>query len=409
VLGTNDIDYRSRVHSAEEAQFLEHWVRDTSHVTYADLETASTVVLVGLEPEDEAATVFLRLRKRARAGRRTVAVASHRTRGLAKLNADLIQTVPGQEAAAIAALELDRDAVLLLGERLAGVPGAFSAALAHEASPRIGWIPRRAGDRTAAEAGCLPNHGGANGRDTSAILAAAASGQLGALVVGGVEVDDLPDPATARKALAKAFVVSLEVRASDVTAVADVVLPVAPPVEKAGSYVSWDGNRRPFPRVLDTTAMPDVRVLAGVAEELGKPLGFRTVEEARAAMKPEAEVEFGAPTVAPVPPATLASNRVVLSTWKQLIDDGRCQDGQPEYRATARAAVLKANAATLAAAGLESGATATITVGDGSASFPAEVDETMVDGVVWAPTNNGHHLGALGMSHGSVVTLGSAS
>ena len=33
--------------------------------TYADLETAATVVLAGLEPEDEAGTIFLRLRKAA--------------------------------------------------------------------------------------------------------------------------------------------------------------------------------------------------------------------------------------------------------------------------------------------------------------------------------------------------------
>jgi NADH-quinone oxidoreductase subunit G len=407
-LGTNDIDHRARVHSDEEAQFLQHRVLDIAHVGYADLESASTVVLVGLEPEDEAATVFLRLRKRARAGRRTVAIASHVTRGLAKLDAELVQTVPGQEAAAIAALDLDADALLLVGERLAGVAGAFSAALAHPANPRIGWIPRRVGDRTAAEAGCLPNHGGANGRDTSAILAAAAAGQIGALVVGGVEVDDLPDPVTARSALAKAFVISLDVRAREVAAAANVVLPVAPAVEKAGSYVSWDGNHRFFPRVLDTTAMPDVRVLAGIAEELGKPLGFRTVDEARAAMSAAGGAAAEAPIVTPAPAPTLTSNQVILSTWKQLIDDGRSQDGQDAYRATARPAVLKANAATLAAAGVEPGGVAVITTSAGSASFPAEVAD-LPDGVVWAPTNNGQHLGALGMSHGSVVTLGGAS
>ncbi|WP_037136097.1 hypothetical protein, partial [Prescottella defluvii] len=33
----------------------------------------------------------------------------------------------------------------------------------------------------------------APGRDTAAILAAAASGDLGGLLVGGVELDDLPD------------------------------------------------------------------------------------------------------------------------------------------------------------------------------------------------------------------------
>jgi NADH-quinone oxidoreductase subunit G len=409
-LGTNDIDYRARVHSDEEAQFLQHWVLDMAHVGYQDLERASVVAIAGLELEDEAATVFLQLRKRARAGSRIVAIASHLTRGLHKLGAELIPTVPGQEAAAIAALDLDGDAVLLLGERLAGVPGAFTAAL--KQNGRIGWIPRRAGDRTAAEGGCLPNHGGADGRDTTAILAAAASGQIDALVVGGVEVNDLPDPTTARYALDKAFVVSLEVRASEVTAVADVVLPVAPPVEKAGSFVSWDGNRRSFPRVLETQALTDARVLRGIADELGNPPRAALAGGAPTAgpvlSSDELEHEFGTPSVAPAPPPTLKSGQVVLSTWKQLIDDGRCQDGQPEYRATARPAVLLASAATLAAAGIEPGGTAVIGTSAGSASFRAVVDDTMVDGVVWAPTNNGQHLGALGMHHRSVVTLGAA-
>ena len=403
VLGTDDIDYRSRVHSAEEAQFLQHWVLDMAHVGYqGDFERASTVVLAGIDLEDEAATVFLQMRKRARHGGRIVAIASHLSRGLAKLNAELIATAPGQEAEAIAALELDGDSILLVGERLAAVPGAFSSALAHLANPRIGWIPRRAGDRTAAEAGCLPNHGGTSGRDTTEILAAAASGKIGALVVGGVELSDLPDPATARQAFERAFVVSLEVRESEITALADVVLPVAPPVEKSGSYVGWDGNHRSFPRVLETSAVPDARVLRGIADELGKPL-------ATVPSQGEAEHDFRAPTVETPTAPVLKSGQAVLSTWKQLIDDGRCQDGQPEYRATARPAVLKASAATLAEAGIEPGQTAVISSPVGSASFPAVVDDTMIDGVVWAPTNNGQHLGALGMHHGSVVTLGGES
>ena len=54
-LGTNDIDFRSRPHSAEEAQFLAARVagRDLG-VTYDDLERANAVVLLGLEPEEEA-------------------------------------------------------------------------------------------------------------------------------------------------------------------------------------------------------------------------------------------------------------------------------------------------------------------------------------------------------------------
>src|SRR5690606_42125313 len=62
----------------------------------------------------------------------------------------------------------------------------------------------------------------------------AAGGELQALLVAGVEVADLPDPARAREALSEVgFVVSLELRPSEVTERADVVLPVAAVAEKA--------------------------------------------------------------------------------------------------------------------------------------------------------------------------------
>ncbi len=63
VLGTNDIDFRARAHSAEEADFLGRVAGAGLGVTYADLEMAPAVLLVGLEPEEEAPMVFLRLRK----------------------------------------------------------------------------------------------------------------------------------------------------------------------------------------------------------------------------------------------------------------------------------------------------------------------------------------------------------
>ena len=64
VLGTNNIDFRARQHSAEEADFLAHAVAGTERgVTFTDLESASSVLLVCLEPEEEAGMIFLRLRK----------------------------------------------------------------------------------------------------------------------------------------------------------------------------------------------------------------------------------------------------------------------------------------------------------------------------------------------------------
>src|SRR5699024_10044118 len=131
-LGTNDVDFRARAHSAEEADFLGHHVAGTAmDVTYADLEHAGHVLLAGFEPEEEAGTIFLRLRKGMLAGTVSVStIAPYETRGSTKMRAQLIQTDPGAEAAALSALTRGEPAdvaealkgeraVILVGERLA--------------------------------------------------------------------------------------------------------------------------------------------------------------------------------------------------------------------------------------------------------------------------------------------------
>jgi NADH-quinone oxidoreductase subunit G len=446
VLGTNDIDFRSRAHSAEEAAFLASHVAATQGVvSFADLERATTVVLVGLEPEDENGSIFLRLRKASRTKDvKVVSIASHTTRGLTKMSGELIRTTPGDEPDALAALDLPAGAIILVGERLATVAGGFSAAVAaaDRSGARLAWVPRRAGDRGAVETGCLPTllPGGrplddaearadlaaawgvasipaSPGRDTTAMLAAAAAGTLRALLVGGVEIDDLPDPAGARAGLAAAdFVVSLEVRHSDVTALADVVLPIAPVVEKPGMFVNWEGRVRTFDVVLDQPgSLTDIRVLAGIAEEMGTSLGFRTVAAARRAMT-ELGPWDGTRARLPDPgegavsrPEAGTRGTVVLDTWRLLIDDGRGQDGQEQLKATARPPVLRASAATLKAFDVDPGELATISTDRGSVTLPSQVAD-LPDGVVWAPANSGVSLrAALGAGSGDRVVLSTGS
>src|SRR5262249_45945593 len=62
-LGTNDVDARTRPVSAEEADFIASSVAGTtpSHLSFADLEKAPAVLLVGFEPEEESPIVYLRL------------------------------------------------------------------------------------------------------------------------------------------------------------------------------------------------------------------------------------------------------------------------------------------------------------------------------------------------------------
>ena len=437
-LDTNDIDFRSRPLSAEETGFLGRHVALSQGVTYAALEAASTVLLVGLEPEDEAGTIFLRLRKAASSGTAVLSVATHSSRGLTKMSGRLLPTAPGAEAQALAELPadvpLDSAGVILVGERLATSPGALTAAadLAARTGAALAWVPRRAGDRGAVETGCLPTllPGGRpvadaaarvdiatawgvaglpaqEGRDADAIVAAAAKGKLG-LVVGGVDPDDTADPAAFRKALDKAgFVVALELRETDVTRAADVVFPVAPVTDKAGTFVTWEGRLRPFGRVFDhnPSSLPDLRVLAGIAEELERPLGFRTVAEVRTEWEQLGPWDGGRPefNAAAAAAAGEATETVALATWKQMIDLGSMQDGEEHLRATARPPVARLSPTTYAGLGSEQ---VTITGDRGEVTLPAEPADDMVDGVVWVPANSfGDGVLADLASPGSRVTV----
>ena len=454
VLDTNDIDFRSRPHSGEEAEFLAHAVAGTGlGVTYADLEAAPAVLLAGIEPEEESPIVFLRLRKAVGAGRlRVHAVAPWATRGLAKLSGQLIPAAPGTEAEVLEAIAahhgdvaevagaLRQDgAVILVGERLAGVPGALSAALrlAAATGARLAWIPRRAGERGALDAGALPGllPGGrlvadpaarvdvaavwevaglpaGPGRQAGEILEAAADGGLGGLVVGGVEPDDLPDPARALAGLDAAFVVSLEVRASAVTQRADVVLPVAPAQEKAGTFVDWEGRSRPFPAAIDSNAMPDYRALDALADELGVELRLRGLDRVRDEL---AELGGWEGRRAPAPatpmeqPEQPLPGQAVLAGWRLLLDAGRLQDGEPYLAGTAHRPVARMSAATAAEAGVTGGGAVRLTGPSGSVTLPVRVT-AMPDRVVWAPMNSaGCALHAdLGAGVGAVVRIGPA-
>jgi NADH-quinone oxidoreductase subunit G len=103
VLGTNNVDFRARPHSDEEADFLVNAVAGSGlGVTFADLENASNVLLVAFEPEEEAGALFLRLRKAYRKkGLATWTIAPFLSNGARKLGAALVGCVPGMEASVL--------------------------------------------------------------------------------------------------------------------------------------------------------------------------------------------------------------------------------------------------------------------------------------------------------------------
>ena len=456
-LGTDDIDFRARPHSAEERDFLAARVAGRYlETTYDDIESAPAVLLVGFEPEEESPIVFLRLRKAVVQHQQQVfSVAPFATPGSAKLSARLLPAVPGAEAqvlGAIAARSNDLDdsgvlaaealrnpgSVILVGERLGTVPGGLSAVanLASVTGAKLAWVPRRAGDRGALEAGCLPGllpggrplsdasareqvttvWGGGDlpttpGRDGDAIVAAAAAGEI-ALVVGGVDPEDLTDPKLALEALENApFVVSLELRDSEVTDRADVVLPVAAAVAKSGSYLDWEGRVRLFDATLEQTgALPDARVLDWIAEAMGVTLGTPNAAAVQAEIQ-----QLGAwsgnrpgdPQQSPGRVEAPAGGSAVLATWHLLLDDGRLQDGEPYLAGTRKPSTARLSPTTAKEIGVSDGGPVTVRTDKGEVTLPVAVTAEMADGVVWLPTRSpGSHVrSALGASAGDVVRI----
>jgi NADH-quinone oxidoreductase subunit G len=447
-LRTNDIDFRARAHSDEELDFLGGRVAGTTPengVTFAALEKAPTVLCVAFEPEEEAPIVFLRLRKAARKrSTKIVHLGQWNTPSVRKTSGELLACAPGGESAAIdglaehapdlhAALSQE-GSVVLVGERAAEVPGLFAAL--HELSERTGakiaWIPRRAGERGALEAGAAPTllPGGRlvadaaaraevesdwgvtlpaePGRDTTGILAAAADGSLGGLVFGGVDPNDLPDPELALRALSRAdFIVSLELRPSGVTEHADVVLPIAPDVEKSGSYLNWEGRRRAFDTTLENTgALPDCRVLDTLAVEMNADLFTQTPAAAYAnlAHLPPTAVKatFTALDAVKVAFTALQPGEARLATWRQLLDRGSLQAGEPHLAGTARKAVARVSAATAQ----KLGDSVTVSTERGAITVPLEVAD-LPEGVVWLPANSDGSTvrPSLGVGHGAVVSI----
>ena len=441
-LETNDIDFRNRVNSAEEQDFLGSVVAGSAGtITYADLEKAQNVLLVNFEPEEESPIVFLRLRKAAEKGKINItAIAPYLSRGLEKINAEVVATKPGDEAKVLRGLEIAQDSIILVGERAAATEGTLSAVIevAEKTNSKLSWIPRRAGERGAVEVGALPNLlpgarpvtessarsevgaiWGVNGseipskpgRNHAEIIQAAINGELKALVIAGLDVLDAPDPQALGQAINSVdFVVTLGIQENSLTRYANVSLPVAPVTEKSGTFINWEGRPRPFGRAITSTnALTDARVLAMIAESLGLDFGLQTIEELRQELS-----SFGSwngnklvkPTVAPKGAAKTSVGNAILSTWNLLLDDGALQKGEEHLAGTQRPVVAHMSEKTATDNKLENGEKVNISNSRGSITIKLEIIE-MVNDVVWIPSNSHDSKvkSKLGAKEGDVVTI----
>ena len=410
-LNTNNIDFRARSHSSEELDFL---ASASLNATYKDIDKADQVVLISFEPEDESPIVFLRIYKQThKRAIKVTSIAPFASRGTQKLNAKLIKTATGNEVAAISALSgLTAKSVVLVGERAAETTGALSAVikLVNDSGAKLGWIPRRAGEKGAIAAGALPNllPGNRPISDASARVDIATAwsidslpseigmssteiinSDLQAVLIGGVDPMDIS--ADAKVKLAKKFVVSLEIRQSDITDIASVVLPVAAVVEKSGSFMDWQGSARNFEAAVEQSLnRSDVRILSMLADEIGKPINLATVKSARNELESIGNWDGSKNSMKPVAATSAinpSSDEAVLNSWRNLLDKGSMQDGEDNLAGTARKSVVVISPARAKSLSVSENDLVRVSNDYGAITLPCSIND-IEDSSVWLPRNS---------------------
>ncbi len=438
VLGSDNIDFRARAGSTEEAEFLvAHVAGKTLEITYADVESASQVVLVGFEPEDESPILFLRLRKGAKKGVTVHTVGPLYSLGSEKLNANWIQAKAGSEAHVIANLDpdlvgaLNRNSIILVGERASSSPGTLTAVceLGAKTGARIAWVPRRAGERGALDAGALAGllPGGRPmtepvaraeiaqlwnidadslpqaGLAGAELIAAITHGSIKAIVTAGLDPADLPDGGELIAGIEGAdFVVALENHHSEITQRASVVFPVAVVTEKSGSFMNWEGRSKPFSAAFrEALTLSDAGVLSMLASAMDSQLNGDT----RALRKEmNSLLPWSGPRPELNPVEAVPASGTTVATWRLLIDSGVMQEGEPHLAATARPSVVSVNSALFDELGQPE--VITVTGPKGSITLPVQVAKVSGESV-WLPMNSpGSHIYAqLGCGYGDVVVV----
>ena len=432
-LATNNIDFRSRVSSKEELDFL---ASVPTSATYKDIDNADHVVLINFEPEDESPIVFLRIYKQVhKRSIKVTTIAALASRGTQKLKANLIKTAAGSEVSAINSISgLTGKSVVLVGERAAETQGALSAVakLVKESGAKLGWVPRRAGERGAIAAGALPNllPGARPIEDASARVDISAAwsvdsvpttagmsteeiinSDLQSILIGGVDPMDISSDAKVK--LAKKFIVSLEIRQSDITEIASVVLPVAAVVEKSGSFMDWQGKVRKFDAAVEQSLnRSDVRILSMLADEIGKPINLPTVKSAQSELSSLGNWDGNKPAmnlVAEKSKTSAGNDEAILTSWRNLLDKGSLQDGEENLAGTARDSVVVISKNRANSLGIKDKELVRVSNNYGAVTLPCLVED-IEDSSVWLPRNsvNSQLIRNLGVVGNSIVKVAKA-
>ncbi|MBY5161053.1 NADH-quinone oxidoreductase subunit G [Salsipaludibacter albus] len=445
VLGTDDVDFRTRFAPASEGDALAALAgRDTA--TYDDVEQAGVVLTVGLDPEEEVPILYLRLRKAWRNTKARLVSVGASSGSLAELLWRRLPTDVGAEAAVLddLARALDRDGddadqsspmvaevadalgsvdrpVVLVGERAGDGALAAAGRLADALGGKVAWVPRRSNARGALDqglaAGLLPGlrrHDDdtqraevaaawgldelpTRGRDLHEILTLAGKGKIKVLYLLGVDlVRDVADQRLVDKALRRATVITHDIVANATTAHADVVLPVTASQERAGTRTNWEGRRQQFrPGVAGPQLVQhDWEILVQVTGMLGHDLGFTDLDGIRADMAALAPIDTTPDWPAAADRSDTAAaaddgdDTLTADVYPLLLDNGVHQVNAPDLAATAHDPHLRLHPDDAAPLGVSDGDEVTVTGGKAELTLPVRVTPDQAAGTVFVPANS---------------------
>ena len=386
--------------------------------TINDAASAATVIVVGPDLKEEMAVLYLRLRGAVVNGYRgnkprLIEVAPKQT-GLTKYAWRSVQPRPGTTAD-ISSLLADPAVAAQLGTgRIVVVAGrgnlaaseaaalaqvqAVLAALPAGADVKVLPALRRGNVVGALQLGLAP---ATPEQSTLATLQAAADGKLELLVLLGADpLSDCPDGELAERGLAGARrVIALDTFLTASAKQADLVLPVAAFGEQVGTTTNMEGRVAAVAAAVTAhaTVRPDWMIAADLAERLGHPLGFESVEQITATLgyAPDVEGVLAVRTDVgrgslPEPTAAVAAPnsydyRLVVS--RKLYDNAVGTQMSPALAPLPIGAGAHVHPLDLDRVGVAAGTAVNIVSAEGSVVLPLVADPSVPRGVLWAPFN----------------------
>jgi NADH-quinone oxidoreductase subunit G len=311
VIKTPHVDSRIQDVAAPYELALEVGGVAGSTATLNDLDGARTIVWAGPDPKESLPVLYLRLRRAVLENRAKLIVVSPRRISLDAFATHVVRVGPGEEAAALVALQSDpqHDAASDLGEPLVGCwgpafPGrderATARAMVDLVKARSGSLlvcPPHAGSQGLVDMGVYPTLDAGYepaptaGKDTRAILEAAAAGEIETLLIVGADpISDFPDAGLATRALeSKAFTIVVELFPTATVERADVVLPAVSYAERAGTFTNLERRLQKLEPVVPVrgSAREPWGILSSVASALGTEWGWTDFDSVWADIRKE--------------------------------------------------------------------------------------------------------------------------